>query len=333
MPVFAVNFKGSTQGRQQEIDAIPSDFGFLDVDNVKSVQDFANRFFKQCLTLKAAVTSKTAELPIGIARANANDLSAIPTRNSMSRPTALLRAIATRVAGFRNKKLLTAPFTFLIPNRVKAALHTANGITVNHASIDKERFTADGANLFDFEKPRSALFATEAAVLGDLRGVTIEHLITPGTREHLPVFGRCMVALRGAIDLLLSFWIKFFATLRADFHSIRSLTELERLYHRMYSTSSITVYNLQVEGDPVFFADGVLVHNCDICGPLNGKTERHWAAQFPDGPPAHPRCRCEDTLSAFGEEYHDQEAARLAAEREAYMREQGLWKGPKPEAI
>lgn len=97
--------------------------------------------------------------------------------------------------------------------------------------------------------------------------------------------------------------------------------------------SSITVYNLQVEGDPVFFADGVLVHNCDICGPLNGKTERHWAAQFPDGPPAHPRCRCEDTLSAFGEDYHDQEAARLAAEREAYMREQGLWKGPKPEAI
>ena len=31
---------------------------------------------------------------------------------------------------------------------------------------------------------------------------------------------------------------------------------------------------------------------CPICGPLNGKLEDEWAIVYPDGPPAHPRCRC-----------------------------------------
>lgn len=31
---------------------------------------------------------------------------------------------------------------------------------------------------------------------------------------------------------------------------------------------------------------------CEICGPLNSQTEDTWASRFPDGPPAHPRCRC-----------------------------------------
>jgi hypothetical protein len=35
---------------------------------------------------------------------------------------------------------------------------------------------------------------------------------------------------------------------------------------------------------------------CAICDPLNGKAERAWAEQYPDGPPAHTRCRCSTTL-------------------------------------
>lgn len=35
---------------------------------------------------------------------------------------------------------------------------------------------------------------------------------------------------------------------------------------------------------------------CDICGPLHGKPESEWSAEFPDGPPAHPRCRCDILL-------------------------------------
>lgn len=31
---------------------------------------------------------------------------------------------------------------------------------------------------------------------------------------------------------------------------------------------------------------------CEICGPLHRKTEEVWQRMFPQGPPAHPRCRC-----------------------------------------
>ena len=32
---------------------------------------------------------------------------------------------------------------------------------------------------------------------------------------------------------------------------------------------------------------------CPICQPLNGTTRSNWEAKFPEGPPAHERCRCE----------------------------------------
>ena len=51
------------------------------------------------------------------------------------------------------------------------------------------------------------------------------------------------------------------------------------------------VFNLEIEGTPEFYANGLLVHNCPICDPLNGQFFR-----INEGPrpPAdtHPRCRC-----------------------------------------
>jgi len=85
----------------------------------------------------------------------------------------------------------------------------------------------------------------------------------------------------------------------------------------------LPVYNLQVDGDPVFFANGVLVHNCPICGPLNGTPEIVWAQAFPDGPPSHPNCRCSATLSALGDEYHLKDASKLANVRVETMEATG----------
>jgi hypothetical protein len=31
---------------------------------------------------------------------------------------------------------------------------------------------------------------------------------------------------------------------------------------------------------------------CEICGPYNQKTDEAWGDDYPDGPPAHPNCRC-----------------------------------------
>jgi hypothetical protein len=38
---------------------------------------------------------------------------------------------------------------------------------------------------------------------------------------------------------------------------------------------------------------------CGICGKLNGKPEAEWNRKYPDGPPAHPNCRCAVTLEVL----------------------------------
>lgn len=40
---------------------------------------------------------------------------------------------------------------------------------------------------------------------------------------------------------------------------------------------------------------------CPLCGPLHAKAEQVWLREFPDGPPAHPRCRCWLTWKGEGE--------------------------------
>lgn len=37
---------------------------------------------------------------------------------------------------------------------------------------------------------------------------------------------------------------------------------------------------------------------CPVCAPLHGTTQDEWGQQFPDGPPAHVRCRCGLTARA-----------------------------------
>ena len=39
---------------------------------------------------------------------------------------------------------------------------------------------------------------------------------------------------------------------------------------------------------------------CNICAPLHNQPEEVWSTQFPQGPPAHGRCRCRRVLVARG---------------------------------
>jgi len=39
-----------------------------------------------------------------------------------------------------------------------------------------------------------------------------------------------------------------------------------------------------------------IVKRCPICYPLNGKTDDVWSEKYPDGAPAHPRCRCDVSI-------------------------------------
>ena len=64
---------------------------------------------------------------------------------------------------------------------------------------------------------------------------------------------------------------------------------------------------------------------CPVCGPLEGAPESVWGSQYPNGPPFHPRCRCDLSLSFETQGQLDTEFGERQTERERWLRAEGLW--------
>ena len=62
---------------------------------------------------------------------------------------------------------------------------------------------------------------------------------------------------------------------------------------------------------------------CERCGPLNGLPEEEWKKEFPQGPSAHPGCRCFLSLTAQDDETVIPDAIERAQERVAMLEELG----------
>lgn len=52
------------------------------------------------------------------------------------------------------------------------------------------------------------------------------------------------------------------------------------------------VYDIEVEGEHEFYAEGVLVHNCPTCGALDGKRYAFGDPVLAPPSGSHPGCRC-----------------------------------------
>lgn len=83
-----------------------------------------------------------------------------------------------------------------------------------------------------------------------------------------------------------------FGDRRAELIAISSLTEA--------SNQATKRYQAMLKGNGITMERVWRTANdervCFICTPLNGKPESEWADRFPDGGPAHFRCRCSTTL-------------------------------------
>jgi len=74
-------------------------------------------------------------------------------------------------------------------------------------------------------------------------------------------------------------------------HGSPRMIYFDELYHFKSSNASF-VYDIQVEDEPEFYANGILVHNCRICAPLHGR--RMPVNNIPADLmiPQHTNCRC-----------------------------------------
>jgi len=74
--------------------------------------------------------------------------------------------------------------------------------------------------------------------------------------------------------------------------SASNATSAYKEYLDDYGIKTVRIWN--TENDEI-------VAKCPICYPLNNKPESVWAERYPDGAPAHPRCRCDITLKVVRE--------------------------------
>ena len=84
------------------------------------------------------------------------------------------------------------------------------------------------------------------------------------------------------------------------------------------------VYNKEIQENHEYFADGILVHNCPLCGDLDGVVLT--IDEATGLIPRHPRCRCSwaPTSKAIKEQDQKRGGAALKAIRESIKSE-----GPK----
>ena len=270
MPVDSVNFQGHAEIGQEEINTISTHLGFLDITNAKSIKGQSDLLLWQGFSLVRTIASEAAELAMSFPRAYAEFLTTVFASGIDGWAATLFRAKAAAIPFFRNCKYLPAPLASLILGLSSATFPTAKGIAVSNGYRHLKNLAAFRTDLFNLIGPRSiiASTATPATALGDLAGISVDQFATSGAWDFLTRTG----------------------TLR---HIARLLTKLTIFYHR-WRNKSIPVYDIQVGELPEFFANGLLVHNCPICGPLQGQ-QAALGQQFEggfDNPPAHPRCRC-----------------------------------------
>lgn len=94
---------------------------------------------------------------------------------------------------------------------------------------------------------------------------------------------------RGDLEQLLEYT---FGPKRAESIAITEITRAANQstlsYQRWLAENSVTMTRIwRTSNDD---------KTCPVCAPLNGKPESEWGETYPDGAPAHPRCRCFTTL-------------------------------------
>lgn len=96
-------------------------------------------------------------------------------------------------------------------------------------------------------------------------------------KDTVQTFGNQPIKVRGVFDVALS---------DAD-HAPTAISRVATHYKKW-----LWVYDIEVEGEHEFYAEGVLVHNCPTCGALDGKRYAFGDPVLAPPSGSHPGCRC-----------------------------------------
>ena len=302
VPILPVNLKGYPLFWNNEIDTVSTDLNFLNKFLAHRFKLLSGEFFKSILATKTAIASEAAKVLV-IARNCAESLLAMLAGLNHWGSAAFLRAVSAVESLFRSE-LLAASLTGDILGFGSPTGSTANRESLGCACVYGEIFTANRANL--------------RHLVGSGGIVARARTVHPSGFDS--GFGAIGFFPAGGTRNVLSGFE--FGSVVAHDNDYTPLTKNGEIIQR----SSTIVYDIEVEEEHEFYANGILVHNCPICAPLGGlrydgvealDTSREEQLQnavraslyssftHPGGlnkaakykgltflPAAHPRCRC-----------------------------------------
>ncbi len=316
VPIISVNFNRDLCTGKGKVDSIATDLHFLNKRDTKTTQGFSDGGFDTCLPRRLPVTSDGAE-DLLRGRNQAERLSARSTLSILRRAVAFLRAVfSVKSSCF---EYLTASSARTITSKPISAGPATDGHSRFLPWGNRVRLTTDGAalcNLFDTTQVTDS--RAEFRVRWD--STTRTEGFTTYLAKKVYSF---MVAFITAI-LRPRRSTKFLA---ATLTSFKHLVLLARTYYILFRCRG-EVFNLEIEGDHTFYANGILVHNCPFCNTMNESIVRlddpfveadgSVPGTVSEGmkptslltpfevqhPPLHPNCRCTvvPVLSEIGEE-------------------------------
>ena len=276
VPVCPVHLEGDTHGVDEKINRVSTEAGFLDVINPQIVKSVSNRLFKTCFGFGFPITRERTKLSIGVPGLYPNLFFASKAILDNWRASAVFRAVLWNPPVFSGAKGFTTTLTGAISNLYRSAFPTTNTVSVRNRSLHGKGFSAVRANLFNQKSSIVSLFALLGAKLSSGAGRRV---------VNLPSAGKAVDVFPGP----LAFFYRKLKSLVCRWHGIRSLTNITVLYHRLFALP-VTVYDIQVEEVPEFYANGFLVHNCPICAPRDGMV--FGINDLSNYPPSHVNCRC-----------------------------------------
>ena len=305
VPIVPVEFNSNLQIGDCEIDAVPANLQFLLEWDAKLFEHFTEALLQSSFAGEMSVAAEgTESFFLLAARSHPHWFTALQAFFHNGRATALFGAVMPWTHLLTSEGLPAAAAD-AVDRRCETTGFGADGIAVRDGGTDLEGLPTGGTELLhhrlahaDFVTVPGAEASSVAAFSSTRREGDPADLALCGAnlRRGRVVTGGRTVRMTPDDALWARELFTAVLTSISKRHVVHLLTELYSFTH----SQSITVYNLAVEETHTYYADGLLVHNCDRCAPLHEKVVG-FEETYPGGtkkepnviaPPLHPRCRC-----------------------------------------
>ena len=264
MPISSVNFQRSPNIRNQEVNTIPPNLCLLNIFYLDGIKNLAHSLLQQGFALIFTVTRKATELAANITWFCSKFFSTIPAINILRRTPTDLTAIPM-IQTLSGSKDLATPFTGNIFGVSRFTLKATNRVSIGYGAINLKRFSTFRTNLFHLLRDVSTfigakgLFSTPKRNnkrLSTLRAGFFNPLSSgKAITGHTTIFSLACASSICSINKFISAIIT-----GLNYHRRTLPLKLSHSYK-----GYIHVYNLEIEEEPEYFANGILVHNCPFC--------------------------------------------------------------------